>query len=285
MGLARLGPPLVLGPMGGGQIVLPAHEVWLERPPRRERYRRAYLEHLASRSPLARRLARICAVALTTNTETAQLLRAMGATDVRETLVDAMPDEALLPRNEQGPSKQFLWIGRFLPIKGALLALHTFAKVLRREPSARLLMVGDGPTLAAAKQYALEVGITDAVEFTGSLSWTAVQELCARARVFLFTSIRDSFGAQVLEASAKGLPTVAIRQSGVGRWLRVQAGNLVEPLPGDDLPIRLADAVVSLLTESPAEWMSRSSAAYEWAPQNTWTVRAKASRDLYQEVV
>jgi glycosyltransferase involved in cell wall biosynthesis len=284
VGLARLGPPLVLGPLGGGQFVLPEHEVWLDGPPRRDRYRRAYLEHLASRSPLARRVARSSAIALATNPETAKLLSAMGAADVRELLVDAVPDEALLPTEGRGSSKQLLWVGRFLPIKGARLALHTFARVLRQEPAARLRMVGDGPTLVVARQCAHEMGIAEAVEFTGSLSWAAVQELYTQADVFLFTSIRDSFGAQVLEAAAKGLPTVAIRQSGVGHWLPTMAGNLVEPLPGDGLPGRLADAVVGLMTESSAEWMTRSSAAYQWAKQNTWTVRAETLSKLYQEV-
>jgi|GEM_PF-1276797 len=285
VGLARLGPALVVGPLGGGQFVLPAHEGWLDGPPRRDRYRRAYLEHLASRSPLARRMARSSAVALATNPETAKLLRAMGAADVRELLAEAVPDEALSPRSERGSSKEILWVGRFLPIKGARLALHTFTDVLRREPSARLRMVGDGPTLAASKRYAREAGISQAVEFTGSLSWAAVQELYTRADVSLFTSIRDSSGAQVLEAAAKGLPTVAIRQSGVGRWLPAKAGNLVEPLPGDDLPERLADGVADLLAESPHAWMARSLAAYEWATQNTWTVRAQTLSNLYREVV
>jgi glycosyltransferase involved in cell wall biosynthesis len=146
-------------------------------------------------------------------------------------------------------------------------------------------MVGDGPTLMAARRYAREAGIDGAVEFTGSLPWARVQELYSHAEVMLFTSIRDSFGAQVLEAAAKGLPAVAIRRSGVGRWLPPLAGNLVDPLPGHDLPERLAEAVLSLLAESPAGWLARSSAAHEWAVQNTWPVRAKALSALYQEAV
>jgi glycosyltransferase involved in cell wall biosynthesis len=285
VGLAALGPPLVLGPLGGGQFVLREHEGWLDGPPAKERWRRGYLEHVARRSPLASRLARRSSIALATNPETARLLSAMGAADVREMLVDAVPDNALSPRQVRGSTKDLLWVGRFLSIKGAGLALRTFAEVLRREPSARLRMVGDGPTLAGARQHAREAGIDGAVEFTGSLSWNVVQDLYTQAEVMLFTSVRDSFGAQVLEAAAKGLPTVAIRRSGVGRWLPPLAGNLVDPLPGHDLPERLAEAVVSLLAEPPAGWLARSSAAHEWAVQNTWTVRAKTLSDLYQEAV
>jgi glycosyltransferase involved in cell wall biosynthesis len=146
-------------------------------------------------------------------------------------------------------------------------------------------MVGDGPTLKAVRQYALKMGIDEAVEFTGALPWAEVQELYRCADVFLFTSVREAFGAQVLEASAKGLPTVAIKQLGVGASLPTMAGNLVEPLPGGDLPGRLANAVVSLLAESPPERMARCSAAYEWAAQNTWTTHCKTLSDLYQEVV
>jgi glycosyltransferase involved in cell wall biosynthesis len=284
VGLAGLGPPLLLGPVGGGQFVHPAHERWLDGPLRRERYRRAYLQHLARRSPTARRLARSASMALATNPETARLLYAAGAPDVREMLAEAVSDEALAPRLERGSGTHVLWVGRFLPIKGARLALETFVEVLRRTPSARLRMVGDGPTMPGARRYASEAGIAAAVEFTGSLTWAAVQKLYTQADISLFTSIRDSSGAQVLEAAAKGLPTIALRQSGVGRWLPAPAGNLVDPLPGDDLPLRLADAVVSMFEESPAAWMARSSAAYEWAAENTWTVRAQTLSRLYQEI-
>jgi glycosyltransferase involved in cell wall biosynthesis len=285
VGLAKLGPPLVLGPLGGGEFLLPGHETWMDASPQQERYRRVYLEHLASRSPFARRIARNSSVALATNPESAQLLKAMGAQDVRHMLMDAVSGEVLSPRRERGSSKQLLWVARFLPRKGARLALQTFAEVLCQEPSARLRMVGDGPTLAVAKQYARTVGIDEAVEFTGRLTWAEVQGLYSCADVFLFTSVREAFGAQVLEASAKGLPTVAIRQSGIGASLPAMAGNLVEPLPGNDLPTRLADAVVRILKESPTGWMAHSSAAYEFAAQNTWTPHCKTLQDLYQEFV
>ena len=285
VGLARLGLPLVVGPVGGGEFLLPAHEVWMDASPQRERYRRAYLEHLATRSPLARHMARTSSVALATNPETAKLLKALGAEDVREMLMDAVPDEALSPRHGRGSSMQILWVARFLARKGARLALQTFAEVLRQEPSARLRMVGDGPTLAVARQYARTTGIDKAVEFTGRLPFAEVQGLYAGADVFLFTSVREAFGAQVLEACAKGLPTVAIRQSGVGGWLPPTASNLVEPTPGNDLPGRLAGAVMRTLTASPAEWMAQSSAAYDLAAHNTWTTHCKSLSDLYQEVV
>jgi glycosyltransferase involved in cell wall biosynthesis len=165
VGLAQLGPPLVLGPVGGGQFHVPEHESWMDGRPGRERYRRIYLQHLASRSPFARRLARSSSVVLATNPETAQLLRAMGAGNVREMLAEAPPDDALSPRRDPVPAKQLLWVARFLPRKGARLALQMFAEVLRRQPSARLRMVGDGPTLAAAKELARTTGLGEAVEF------------------------------------------------------------------------------------------------------------------------
>lgn len=283
VGLARLGPPLLLGPVGGGEFLIPAHEPWMDATPQRETYRRAYLKHVATRSPLARHMARTSVVALATNPETATLLKALGAGDVRAMLMDAVPVEALSPRPARGSSLQILWVARFLPRKGARLALKTFAEVLRQEPSAQLRMVGDGPTLAAARQYARTTGIDGAVEFTGRLPFAQVQALYASAAVFLFTSVRDAFGAQVLEASAKGLPTVAIRQSGVGASLAA-LGNLVEPLPSDDLPGRLADAVVRMLTASPADWLAQSSAASDLAAQNTWTTHCQTLSDVYEEI-
>jgi glycosyltransferase involved in cell wall biosynthesis len=101
----------------------------------------------------------------------------------------------------------------------------------------------------------------------------------------LFSSLRDSSGAQVLESAAKGCPVIALNQSGVGYWYPENAGIKVAPTPACDLPQRLADAMVRILTMDDAEWVEMSARALSWAGEHTWEVRGEELISIYNELL
>jgi glycosyltransferase involved in cell wall biosynthesis len=88
------------------------------------------------------------------------------------------------------------------PEKNIGLLLEAFARVLPRAPTARLLIVGEGPMRDALVSRADELGILHACAFEGATTTPAV---CMRAMdVFVLPSRSEAFSNALLEAMACG---------------------------------------------------------------------------------
>lgn len=115
----------------------------------------------------------------------------------------------------------FVAVGRFVEKKAPQLTLQAFARVHRQVPEARLVMMGDGPLLAACQEWAKQNGVAEAVTFAGVCSREEVSRRMAASRVFVQHSVTaangDSEGLPlaVLEAGAHGLPVVSTRHAGI----------------------------------------------------------------------
>jgi N-acetyl-alpha-D-glucosaminyl L-malate synthase BshA len=108
--------------------------------------------------------------------------------------------------------KLLIHVSNFRPVKRATAVVEIFARVRRAVPS-RLLMVGDGPDIPAARRVARSLGVIDDVEFVGEQE--DVVPLLSAADVFLLPSAQESFGLAQLEAMACQVPVVASRVGGI----------------------------------------------------------------------
>jgi glycosyltransferase involved in cell wall biosynthesis len=120
----------------------------------------------------------------------------------------------------------FLAVGRFVPKKGPLLTIAAFERLLSQLPESlasacRLVMVGDGPMLEAAKGLVRQQSLTTQVRFAGVLPPTEIAALMRQVRGFVQHSLvapdGDSEGSPVavMEAQLSGLPVVATRHAGI----------------------------------------------------------------------
>ncbi|KZR73744.1 glycosyltransferase [Prochlorococcus marinus] len=120
----------------------------------------------------------------------------------------------------------FLSVGRFVAKKGPLLTIQAFAAARDRLLSGlsaqmRLVMVGDGPLLPAARRLVVDLGLEAQVEFSGFCSSSEVAELMRACRAFLQHSLvapdGDSEGSpvSVMEAQLSGLPVVSTHHAGI----------------------------------------------------------------------
>ena len=118
-----------------------------------------------------------------------------------------------------GPT--FVAVGRFVEKKAPHVTLAAFGVVHRQVPSARLVMIGDGPMLGACREWAAKQGLAGAVTFAGVQSRAEVSRQMAASGIFVQHSVTavngDSEGLPlaVLEAGAHGLPVVATRHAGI----------------------------------------------------------------------
>jgi N-acetyl-alpha-D-glucosaminyl L-malate synthase BshA len=90
--------------------------------------------------------------------------------------------------------------------------VRTFA-LLRKKMPARLLMVGDGPEVPAARSLAKELGVLSDTSFLGNQH--AVENILAASDLFILPSAHESFGLSALEAMSCGLPVLATEIGGL----------------------------------------------------------------------
>jgi glycosyltransferase involved in cell wall biosynthesis len=281
--LWRLPVPLVYGPIGGGQAAPAAYWRYFGREWPAERLRTASGNSLLALNSHSRDTMRHAAVTLVTNSATAAACQRLGAADVRYMLADGLPSDWLAaPRRRPAGVPVVLWVGRLLRLKAPVLAIEAFAQ-LRRAMPARLLVAGDGPLRGHVRAAVERLGLSGDVQLLGQVSWEGIRRLYDSASVLLFTSLRDSFGAQFLEALGRGLPAVVLDHHGMKD---VEAGPAAVkvPLPASprELPGRLSSALRGVLCDS--GWEKRSAAGVNWAAGHLWPEKGAAATRIYQEI-
>jgi glycosyltransferase involved in cell wall biosynthesis len=99
-------------------------------------------------------------------------------------------------------------VGRFEEQKNHRFLVSVAAEAMRREPRARLLLVGDGALRPEIERLVAQEGLAGRVRFAGVRG--DVPRLMAGAMdVFLFPSRWEGLGLSLVEAQAAGLPCVA----------------------------------------------------------------------------
>lgn len=137
-----------------------------------------------------------------------------------------------------------LFVGRFVKEKDPVTLVKAFQLALRRIPSARLIMVGDGRLRPRVSAY-IDQNSIERIEILPSCSDT--RGLLRSAWVFVMSSIREGMPNVILEAMASGLPVVGTRVGGVPEIVtHGETGLLVGP----SNPEELADALVQVLEDS-----------------------------------
>src|SRR5206468_4567760 len=126
------------------------------------------------------------------------------------------------------------------------------ARVVRRVPGARLVMVGSGPELQHAQALAERLGVSAAVEWRGFVSEAEKRTILSDSRLLLAPSREEGWGIAVAEGLASGVPVVGYRlpvldelfgSSYVGTPIGdvdALAANAVEVLVDDALAARLS---------------------------------------------
>ncbi|SDN19687.1 Glycosyltransferase involved in cell wall bisynthesis [Actinomyces ruminicola] len=97
-------------------------------------------------------------------------------------------------------------VGRFSEEKNHTLLLSVFKEFVQREPTSRLLLVGDGQLRERYEAIASEQGIGDRVIFLGHSG--RVSELYQAMDVFVLPSRFEGLGLVGVEAQCAGVPVV-----------------------------------------------------------------------------
>lgn len=141
-------------------------------------------------------------------------------------------------------------VGRMVPYKGHALLLQAMAKVQAQIPTARLVLVGDGPERTALEAMAQQLGVD--VCFTGKQTPEQVRHWLRQAAVYCQTSIRMANGHEealalaIAEAQAVATPAVVFDSGGMPEALLPNHSGLVVDCGNVDA---LATAILRLLQD------------------------------------
>jgi glycogen synthase len=161
---------------------------------------------------------------------------------------DAMAAEPEAPPAVQAPRPWILFVGQLSPRKGYDLALRAMPDVLRRHPTASLLLVSGINTADRERAEALagELRIAPHVRFLGRVDDDALVSLFRSCDVYVTPTRYEGFGLTLLEAMASGVPVVATDVPAANELVRDgESGLLARP----EDPKSVATAVLRILDE------------------------------------
>ncbi len=93
-----------------------------------------------------------------------------------------------------------LYVGRFVKFKNLGCLLETAKEALSMNENIEFTLVGDGEDRERMEELCEELGISNRVQFTGSLIPEEVAKWYTSADVFLLTSFYEGFGRVLIEA-------------------------------------------------------------------------------------
>ncbi|MDO8787747.1 MAG: glycosyltransferase family 1 protein [Sulfuritalea sp.] len=125
-------------------------------------------------------------------------------------------------------------VGRLAAEKNLSLLLATFNAIRNYAPSARLVLVGDGPS-----RRRLEQGHPEHI-FAGMRHGEDLAAHYASADLFLFPSMTETYGNVTLEALASGLPVVAYRMAAAAELIRHGDNGMLADAGASDQFVRAA---------------------------------------------
>ena len=282
--VGKLPFPLIWGPIGGAQRAPFPFRSYFGSGWAREIVRNARVRLLRF-YPRLRKAAQTSTIVLATNRDTYDLLASVGGRDVRYFLDSGIESTfacGSLTHRPAGGMFTLLWAGRMYPRRALSLILEALAQT--DDLSVRLLVAGDGEMRKRWEALASRLHLRDKVEFLGRVPWNEMTGLYRRADAFVFTSLQESFGTQVLEAMGHGLPILTLDHHGVGTFVPSEAGIKVPVASPEQTLAGLADGIRRLALFS-EERKKMGEAAYAYAQTQTWERRAERMSSLYEEVL
>lgn len=148
---------------------------------------------------------------------------------------------------QPGPTPRAAFVGRLFRKKGVDVLLQAMALLVKRLPTARLDVIGDGPERGRLEALVNDLGLSGNCQMHGFVRRERIAELLHDSWVQAVPSTyEEPFGVVTIEAMMRGSAVVASNSGGPAEVVRDgETGLLVRP--GD--PELLADALFRILSD------------------------------------
>jgi glycosyltransferase involved in cell wall biosynthesis len=284
--LWRLGIPVVFGPVGGGQTAPPSMLRYFGAGKSKEQ-RRTLLTRLLKVSPLHRYWLKRMSFVIAANHDTLDIVQSLGCENTTLMCDAGLPANYFAEQSRnfsnEGGAIKLLWVGRMLPRKALPLALDALKEVRR---NVTLTIAGDGMDPDAVHQMIRERNLHSRVCWKGArLPWIELRTAYGEHDAMLFTSLRDSFGSQMLEAMAMGLPIITLDLHGAHDFVPRDASFKVPVGSREETVRNLANTIEAYASLPLKKRNEMSKHAWTFAKGFSWPERAEFAESLYQEVL
>jgi glycosyltransferase involved in cell wall biosynthesis len=172
--------------------------------------------------------------------------------------------------------KILLNVANLVPQKGQLYLLDSFSQILKSRTDVALVLVGGGELAGTLRSRALELGISQSVNFVGPRPHEEIPTWINACDLFVLPSISEGSPTVVPEAMSCGKPVVATNVGGIPDILKEGEDGFVVP-PRDVKAF--SDALEKAFERS---WSGQ--AIRERAMSYTWDALAKKIVMVYEKV-
>jgi len=277
------GTPVVLGPLGGGQICpWPFLSTFgSRRIPEAVRSLSVMGSALFPHLHLSFKAASII---LTANQETARRIPRAYRHKVRPMLETAVPESQVQPpiAPRSGPPVRFIWVSRLEKIKACRLVLEALALALPSEAALELSIVGPGPDESELKERAAQLGLDARVTFHGRVPKDRIPSLLREHDVFIFSSVRDTSGNVLLEAMAAGLPSITLKHHGAAQIATDDTAVRISPTTVTETTRAMSEAMIRLANSPELRGQMARAAHRRMLDCFTWSRKGRAMDEIYQ---
>jgi glycosyltransferase involved in cell wall biosynthesis len=176
--------------------------------------------------------------------------------------------------------KMLFTAGRLGKEKNIEFLLDVVHSLLQTRSDIQFVISGNGPARQELEEYAIKLGISDHVLFTGFIERKFLKTLYTIADVFIFASKVESQGMVALESMACGTPVVAIGKMGTRE---VMGGDFGGFMVDDELDMFIEK--VDLLLTNKELYTCKSKEALKHVDK--WTIDLQADRmiKLYKTLI
>ncbi len=102
----------------------------------------------------------------------------------------------------------FIHVGRIGKEKSIDQIIKAFPEIIKKYPSAKLIIVGDGPAKNDLQKLTTSLNLNNNIFFLGYIPWQKINEAYYAADAFVFASETETQGLVVIEAMAAKLPII-----------------------------------------------------------------------------
>ena len=140
-----------------------------------------------------------------------------------------------------------LYIGRLVFYKNIDVLIKAYDEVIKEEPTAKLIIVGEGPMEEELTNLVRSLDISENVLFTGHISHQSKIDLLSRCSALALPSMFEGFGLVILESFAMAKPVLVAKVHPLDQIVDHGVDGYL--LPHND-PREWAAAIMTLLTNN-----------------------------------